>query len=124
LKIGNKHVAILGASTNPERYANMAQKLLLEKGYNVYPINPNYKQIENIACYKKITDVRNEIETLTVYLNPKKLELILSEILIKKPKRIILNPGSESEELKNKLSLKDISVVEACTLVLLKTGQF
>ena len=124
MESNNKHVAILGASTNPERYAYQAQKLLMEKGYNIYPINPNYEQIQNIICYKKITEVANDIDTLTVYMNPEKLELLLPEILIKKPKRIILNPGSESEKIKTELNSRNITVLEACTLVLLKTGQF
>jgi len=124
LETRDKHVAILGASTNPERYANKAQKLLMDKGYNVYPINPNYEQIENISCFKRITDVKNEIHTLTVYMNPEKFKMVLPEVIKKKPKRIILNPGSESVEIKNILSSKNISAIEACTLVLLKTGQF
>ncbi|MBN2546371.1 MAG: CoA-binding protein [Spirochaetes bacterium] len=120
----DRHVAILGASANPDRYAYMAQKLLMDKGYNVYPINPNYEHIENKICFKKVTDVENEIDTLTVYLSPEKLELTLSDIILKKPTRIILNPGSESKKIKNKIIRNGIQVLEACTLVLLKTGQF
>ncbi|MBN1523173.1 MAG: CoA-binding protein [Spirochaetales bacterium] len=114
----------MGATTKPERYANIAQKLLMDKGYNVYPINPNYEYIENAACSPSIKDVKDKIDTVTVYMNPKKLESILSEIISIKPKRIILNPGSESEAVKDTLNSHGIAVMEACTLVLLKTGQF
>ena len=53
----DKNVAILGASTNPERYSNKAQKLLIEKGYYVFPINPNYEEIDNHKCYLSLDDI-------------------------------------------------------------------
>jgi uncharacterized protein len=52
------------------------------------------------------------------------LKDILPDILKKKPVRIIMNPGTEDENLKEILIGNGIKVVEACTLVLLKTGQF
>lgn len=120
----NKNVAILGASPKEDRYANMAQKLLTENGYNVYPINPVYDKIENKTCYKRLTDIKDDIDTVTVYMNPERLEKTLTDIIAKKPRRTIFNPGTESESLKNILKNNGIEVVEACTLVMLKTGQF
>lgn len=120
----NKNVAILGASPKEDRYANMAQKLLTENGYNVYPINPAYEKIENRTCYKRLADIKEEIDTVTVYMNPERLEKLLADIIAKKPRRIIFNPGTESEDLKGTLNNSGIEVVEACTLVMLKTGQF
>lgn len=102
----------------------MAQKLLMEKGYRVYPINPFHERIENVACYKKVTDITENIDTVTVYMNPTRLAEMLADIIKKKPRRIILNPGTESDDLKKTLEPHGISVLEACTLVLLKTGQF
>jgi len=122
--MNSKNVAILGASKNPERYSNIAQKLLKEKGYIVFPINPGYEKIYNAVCYKSISDIKENIGTLTVYMNPDRLQGLIDEIIKKKPDRIILNPGSESEIIKEKFVSKGIAVIEACTLVLLKTGQF
>jgi uncharacterized protein len=119
-----KNVAILGASPKLERYSNMAQKLLREKGYNVFPINPNYKEIENISCYKNISDIKNDIHTLTVYMKLEDLVKIQHEIINKKPDRVIFNPGTESLTIQTLFEKAGIKVIEACTLVLLKTGQF
>jgi hypothetical protein len=40
------------------------------------------------------------------------------------PKRIIFNPGTENDELAKMAKDKGIQPVEACTLVLLSTGQY
>ncbi len=120
----NKNVAILGASPKEDRYANMCQKLLVEKGFEVFPINPVYEQIDGKKCYKSLIDITEDIDTITVYMNADRFNKIYEEVITKKPLRIIFNPGTESDEIKNKLLLEKIEVVEACTLVMLKTGQF
>jgi uncharacterized protein len=120
----NKNVAILGASINEERYSNKVQKFLIEKGFNVFPINPNYKEIGKLQCYSKLLDIKEQIGTLTVYMNPIQLKNIVPEIITKKPDRIIFNPGTENEEIENILKNEGIEIIEACTLVLLKTNSF
>ncbi|HOV13327.1 MAG TPA: CoA-binding protein [Spirochaetota bacterium] len=120
----NKNIAILGASPKEERYANMCQKLLVEKGYSVYPINPVYDEIDGKKCYKSLVDIIDDIDTITVYMNPERFNKVMNDILQKKPKRVIFNPGTESDEIKKTLIKEGIEVVEACTLVMLKTGQF
>jgi len=120
----NKNVAILGASPKEDRYANMAQRLLNEHGYSVFPINPVYEKIDNDECFKSILDIEKEIDTITVYMNPMRFEKVMDEIIAKKPRRVIFNPGTESDEIKIKLTENGIEVLEACTLVMLKTGQF
>ena len=45
-------------------------------------------------------------------------------ILKQKPKRIIFNPGTENPELEKLAKDNQIEVLEACTLVLLSTGQY
>lgn len=120
----NKNVAILGASPKEDRYAHLCQKLLDEKGFEVFPINPVYEQINGKKCYKSLLDIKEDVDTITVYMNPDRFDKIYDEVIRKKPLRIIFNPGSESDEIKKKLLLKKIEVIEACTLVMLKTGQF
>jgi len=118
------NVAILGASPKPERYANMAQKLLIENGYSVFPINPVHEKIEGVYCVKNYSDLKQEIHTLTLYMNGEKVLQVLPQIIENKPKRVIMNPGTESKILKEELEKCGVEVVEACTLVMLKTRLF
>lgn len=117
-------VAILGASDQPERYANKAQRMLVEYGYEPLLVNPKLKTSEGRAVVAQLSDLREPLNTLTMYVSPTVSSQLQSEILKLNPKRVIFNPGSENPTLKEALQKSGIHVVEACTLVLLRTQQF
>ncbi len=117
-------VAVIGASSKTDRYSNMAISLLKEFGHTVYPINPVEKTILGLKVYKNLDEIRSSIDTLSIYLNPATLEKELDSIIRLKPKRVIFNPGTESDKLINALDKQGIATVRGCTLVMLKSGQF
>ncbi|MCE0493148.1 CoA-binding protein [Vibrio salinus] len=117
-------VAILGASSKPGRFANKAQIKLQEHGHTVVPINPKESDINGVKCFTSLTDYPEKLDTVTVYVGPKILETLLSDIIKAKPTRVILNPGTESEACRLKLTAAGIKVQEACTLILLDTGSY
>lgn len=119
-----ENVAVLGASSNPDRYSYKAVKLLDEMGYNVLPVHPSARPIDGIRCYSSLKETGSQIDTVTVYLSERNSTPIVEEIIGSKPRRVILNPGAESEPLKVRCEAEGIIVQEACTLVLLRTGQF
>ena len=118
------NVAILGASNKPERYSNQALRLLAEHGHAVFPIHPALAEIENRPAYPRLADVPEPIHTLTVYLSPAHSAGMAEEILAARPARVLFNPGTENPDLETRLAAAGIDVVRACTLVLLRTGQF
>ena len=122
--MSEKTVAILGASNNPERYSYKALKMLAEYGYKTIPVHPQLKDIDGVEVKNSLMDIGEEIYTLTLYVGPEKVVPLIPEILKLKPQRVILNPGTESKELEEALKKASIPYAEACTLVLLKTGQF
>ena len=65
-----------------------------------------------------------KVDTLTLYLNPERQKLYYDKILALKPRRIIFNPGTENQELTKLAAEHGIETEEACTLVLLNTGQY
>jgi uncharacterized protein len=117
-------VAVLGASNNPERYAYLAVKLLQEHGHRVIPVNPALAEISGLPVAKSLGDLTEPVDTLTLYVGAARLPAMVAEILSLKPGRVILNPGTESPELQSALDSAGIPWQEACTLVLLRTGQF
>ena len=119
-----KKVVVLGASNNPERYSYKALKLLLEHGYKTIPVHPQLKEIDGIEVKKSLGDINEEIYTLSLYVGPEKVVPLIPDIIKLKPLRVILNPGTESKELKEALANASIPYAEACTVVLLKTGRF
>ena len=117
------YVLVLGASTNEERYSNRAIKMLLQYHHTVFAIGKREGKVANVEI-KKGPVFFEHIHTVTLYLNPKNQEEYLDYILSLKPKRVIFNPGSENLELKKLLATNKIEFEDACTLVMLRTGQF
>lgn len=119
-----ERVVILGASNKPERYSYSAFKSLQRHGHKVIPVNPAIDKIEGVPVVESLADISGEIDTVTLYLRPELLEPLVEEIIALKPKRIIANPGAECGVLMSRAYNEGIEYIEACTLVLLSTGQF
>lgn len=118
------NVAVLGASNKPDRYSYQAVKLLQEKGHKVYAVHPRIKDIEGLPVYAAINDIKDPIDTFSMYVAPDISTDMTADILNKKPRRIIFNPGAENAELETKAKQAGINPINACTLVMLRTGQF
>jgi uncharacterized protein len=117
-------VVVLGASPNPERISNMAVKMLIERGYAVIPVHPARATVCGIVSVRSMTEIEPKVDTLTVYVNASISKTLTADILRLQPRRAIFNPGAENAELQDELQASGIEVVNACTLVMLKTGQF
>jgi predicted CoA-binding protein len=119
-----ERVAVIGASSKPDRYAYKAVHQLLNHGHAPLPVSLRDEVILDQKCYRTIDEVPQPIDTVTLYVNPRILTEMVDGIIAKKPKRVIMNPGTESEEHTKKFESAGIRVIRACTLVLLSTGQF
>ena len=119
-----ENVAIMGASPKPDRYAYKAFELLREYGHRPVPINPSFEEILGEKCYPNISEAPGPIDTVTLYLGEARSNPLIDEIIGAKPRRIIMNPGAENFALAEKAEEAGIEVVEGCTLVMLRTGQF
>jgi predicted CoA-binding protein len=116
-------VLVIGASNNPDRYAYKAIEMLLN--YNHQPIPFSKKKAE--VCGLVIENEWKsweDVHTITLYINPELQKAYYQDIIALKPKRVIFNPGTENHEFEMLLSENEIEAIEACTLVMLSTGQF
>ncbi|MBN2329883.1 MAG: CoA-binding protein [Candidatus Omnitrophica bacterium] len=112
-----KTIAIIGASSNREKYGNMAVRAYLDQGYTVYPVNPRGKIIEGLKCYKSILDIPDSVETASVYLPPKLTLQVLDELSQKGVKTIFLNPGTEDEQILEKVKQLGLNAIQACSIL-------
>jgi predicted CoA-binding protein len=118
-----KKTLILGASTNPDRYSNIAAHRLVAHGHPI--VNVGVKSGEVAGAMIELPDViHQDIDTISLYLGPANQTPYYDYILKSNPKRIIFNPGTENAELERLAEEKGIETTEACTLVLLSTGQY
>ena len=114
---------IVGASTNPERYAYKAALSLLAHGHEIGLIGQKVGEINGHEIHTNYPDFKG-IDTVTMYVGPQNQPALYDYILTQKPRRIIFNPGAENPEFEKLAILKGIEIEEACTLVLLAIGQF
>lgn len=119
----SKKTLVIGASENPDRYSNMAIRMLRGHGHEVVAIGARAGKVEDVSFGKEM-DVFEGIDTVTLYLNPQNQKAYYDYILSLHPKRIVFNPGTENEELEQLAQQQGIVPQEACTLVLLSTGQY
>ncbi len=118
-----KTTLVIGASTKPERYSNMAVKLLRLHGHPVIAIGLREGTIGDVKIVTDKPQIEN-LHTITLYLNPKRQKEYYEYILSLSPQRIIFNPGTENRELMQMARKKGIETVENCTLVMLNSGLF
>ena len=117
-------VAVLGASPKPDRYAYRAMEMLRQYGHRAIPVNPAFDEVLGETCYPTIAEAPKPIDTVTLYLGKQRSAPLIAEIIEAKPRRIIMNPGAENENLAEEARAAGIEVVEDCTLVMLQTGSF
>jgi len=117
-------VAVLGASTNEERYSFKAVKMLGDYGHNPIPVHPKGHVVNGITALKSLEDIDEAVDTLSMYVNPKISNSATDSIIKLKPRRVVFNPGTENAQLAQKLQAEGIETIEACTLVMLRTEQF
>ena len=120
----NETVVVLGASPKPERYSNQAVRALVEHGHRVIPVHPLLKKIAGVPAVSTLSGITVPVNTLTLYVGAERGKELLQDMINLGPDRVIMNPGTESDELEEELNGKGIAVLRACTLVMLRTDQF
>ncbi len=121
--MSNKKTLVLGASSNPSRYSNLAVNSLIAKGHDVIAVGRTPGSIGKTDITTEKKEITN-LDTVTLYLNAANQKSFYDYIISQKPKRIIFNPGAENDELAGLANKVGILTQEACTLVLLSTGQY
>ncbi len=119
----NKKTLVLGASENPARYSNLAINRLKNKQYPVVAIGNKTGAVAGVTIGTEKIKL-DDIDTVTLYLSPQNQKEYYDYIISLHPRRIIFNPGTENDELAELAQKNNIIPQEACTLVLLSTGQY
>lgn len=121
----HQKVVIIGASNKPDRYSYKALIMLKEYGHTPIPVHPVLTTIDNCSVVASLGSIEpSAIDTITLYVNPDILKTYIDDIIRIKPVRVIMNPGTESDDAEQLFLQNGIKVLRACTLVLLRTGQF
>lgn len=118
------NVAVVGASRKPERYSYKAVMMLREEGHQPYPVHPLLAAIEGVPVFASLSRIPVPLDVVTLYIGPANQVQVAEEMIQCRPRRVIFNPGTENPALIERLHDARIETLNACTLVLLRTGQF
>jgi predicted CoA-binding protein len=118
-----KKTVVLGASDNPARYSYLAIQRLRNHGHPVVAIGRKNTKVGDVVIDKE-KQPASDVDTVTLYLNPTHQQEYYDYIVSLKPKRIIFNPGTENDALMELAKKNNIETMQACTLVMLGTGQY
>lgn len=118
------NVAVIGASPKTDRYSNRAMQMLESYGHTPIPVAPAHVEILGHRVYRSLSEVSGQIHTVAMYVGSDRQTGIIDDILRTRPVRVIFNPGTENPAAYDRLRAAGIEPLEACTLVMLSTGQF
>ena len=120
-----KTTLILGASPNNKRFSFLAAKKLVAYGHKIVLVGLQKGEIEgNIIHDINSKPIFEEIDTITLYMNPHNQIKFYDYIFELDPRRLIFNPGTENPDLVQKAMQRNINIVFDCTLVMLNTGNY
>lgn len=120
-----KKTVVVGATSNPGRYAYLATNMLKEYEHEVVPLGITGGAVAGLD----ILDIRDKpaiegVDTITLYIGPHRQPEWYDYLLSLKPRRIIFNPGTENEEFEKRAAAEGVEAEQACTLVLLRSRQY
>lgn len=118
-----KKTLVMGASLKPERYSNIAINRLKNYNHDVKAFGLKAGVVNSVTIDTDLLPY-DAIDTITLYLNPKRQKAYYDYIISLKPNRVIFNPGTENLDFYEVLNENDIEYEIACTLVLLSTAQY
>ena len=110
--------ALIGASSNPEKYGNIILHDLHDNGYHILPVNPQENSIDGIACYKNLTEIPEKIDVVIFVVPPQIAREVLEEVVELGIKQVRFQPWSESEEARALCEEKGLQYsFEKCIMV-------
>ena len=112
-----KTVAVIGASSNRDKFGNKALRAFANKGYTVYPINPTEAEVEGHKAYASVLDVPGPIDMATIYV-PAPVGVAVMDDLVKKGiPEVWLNPGADRPEVVAKARAAGLKTVVHCSII-------
>lgn len=113
----NKTVAVIGASSNRNKFGNKALRAFETRGYTVIAINPNEAEVEGHKTYPSVLDVPGPIDMATVYVPPAVGVQVMDQLAEKRTPEVWLNPGADEDIVVDRAKELGLNVVQACSIL-------
>jgi len=96
--MSQKTLAIVGASRNWLKFGNMAYRQLKDKGYRVFPVNPNADTVEGDRCYPSLSALPERPGGAVIVVHPRATEQVVRDAAAAGIQRVWMQQGSYSED--------------------------
>ena len=112
-----KTVAVIGASSNRNKFGNKALRAFERRGYTVIPINPNETEVEGHKTFASVLDVPGTLDMATVYVPAAAGVTVMEQLAKKGVGEVWLNPGADEDEVVGRARELGLNVVQACSII-------
>ena len=106
-----KRIAIVGMSRSGKKFGNMAAKELQTKGYEIFPVHPDVKEIDGLTCYPDLKSLSGKVDGVWISIPPAKVPAVLEEAAQIGLKNIWLQQGAWSKEVQETIEQLKLPVV-------------
>jgi uncharacterized protein len=110
-------VAVIGASSNREKFGNKALRAFAHQGYTVIPVNPNEAEVEGYRTYATVLDVPGAIDMATVYVQPREGVAVMEDLAKKGVAEVWLNPGADGDQVVKRALELGLNTIRACSIL-------
>ncbi len=94
----HRKMAIAGVSRNPKKFGGVVLKELKEKGFTLFPVNPNANEIQGLKCYQSVLDLPEDVDRLFIVTPAKETEAVVKAAIQKGIKMIWIQQKSDTPE--------------------------
>ena len=112
-----KIVAVIGASSNRNKFGNKALRAFANRGYTVIPINPREAEVEGHRTYSSVLDVPGNIDLATMYVPPRTGVRVLDDLAKKGIHEVWLNPGADGSEVVTRAQELGLQTRQLCSIL-------
>ncbi|MCL4399263.1 CoA-binding protein [Candidatus Parvarchaeota archaeon] len=106
-----RRVCVVGASHTPGKAANEVPLYLIDKGYEIIPVNPTVPSVFGIKAYKSVGEVDKMFDILDVFRPSDEVYGIIKQAIDKKPRVIWMQEGIYNKEAKEISESEGITVI-------------
>jgi len=112
-----KTVAVIGASSNRDKFGNKALRAFAQRGYTVFPINPTETEVEGHRAYKSVLDVPEPIDLATIYVPGSVGVKVMDDLARKGIAEVWLNPGADDRQVVDRAQELGLKTVRQCSII-------
>jgi predicted CoA-binding protein len=114
--------AVIGASTNREKFGNKVLRCYLQHYKRVYPVHPTEGFIEGLVCINNIADLPETVASISIITPPIITEKVVEQAIKKGIKNIWMQPGAESETSIENCLKNHVNVIAKGPCILVELG--